>query len=184
MRKGELKRSILLAAGAGVLLGASVVFPGLPIALNALLRDLEKEGKKVTRGKVERTLRTLQKRKIVSLKEKDGELYVIFTQKGKKEILKYKLDELKIKEPKVWDGKWRVVIFDIPEKKKLAREILRGRLKQLEFYPLQKSVFVHPFDCQREMELLKNIYKVGSFVHLILADYIDKEEKLLRHFGL
>ncbi len=40
-----------------------------------------------------------------------------------------------------WDGRWRIVMFDIPEENKKVRDIFRSRLKLWEFQPLQKSVW-------------------------------------------
>lgn len=45
-------------------------------------------------------------------------------------------------EDKDWDGKWRVVIFDIPEQKRVIRNLFRRNLKKWDFKPLQKSVWI------------------------------------------
>ena len=126
----------------------------------------------------------MEKEKIVSLREKDGEVWVTFRKEGKELLLKYKIDELKIEKPKQWDGKWRVVIFGIPEEKRLARDVLRNKLKELGFYCLQKSVFVHPFECQREIELIKRVYEIEPYVCYMKADFVDREARLRRHFKL
>ena len=59
---------------------------------------------------------------MISWKEKDGELRLTLEEKGKKRILKYKMDTLSLKKIGEWDGLWRVVIFDIPEENRKARE--------------------------------------------------------------
>ena len=41
-----------------------------------------------------------------------------------------------------WDGKWRIVIFDIPEQKRLIRDLFRRNLKKWGFKHLQKSVWI------------------------------------------
>jgi len=184
VKRGEIIKSILLAAGIAIGFGASLVMPGLPIGLKAIMDTLEDRDERISRREVKRTLKNLEKRKIVSLKEADGELLVTFKEKGKELLLKYKIDDLEIKKPKRWDGKWRIVIFDIPEKKRLARDVLREKLKELGFYRLQRSVFVHPYGCEREIELIKRIYEVEPFVSFVVADSIDIQEKLLRKFSL
>lgn len=55
---------------------------------------------------------------------------------GQKWVAKNK-DEEDIK----WDGLWRIVIFDIPEKHRRVRNILRRRLKEWGFKVWQKSVW-------------------------------------------
>ncbi len=71
-------------------------------------------------------------------KEKDGNKLIIkLTQSGKdKAIISQVLKN------EVWDGKWRIVVFDIPEDKRKVRNIFRGRLKIWGFKPWQKSVWV------------------------------------------
>lgn len=41
-----------------------------------------------------------------------------------------------------WDGKWRIVVFDIPEQKRLIRGLFRRNLKKWGFKHLQKSVWI------------------------------------------
>jgi CRISPR-associated endonuclease Cas2 len=185
MKKGELVKKVVLAASAGVAIGAVMVVPPLAITFQAIMEAIEKrEGEKPNRKQARKVLYNLKKRKLVSLKEVDGELWVTFNEEGKKLFLKYRLDELKISKPRKWDKKWRIVIFDIPEKKKVAREVLRDKLNQLGFFQLQKSVFVYPFECQREIELISRFYGIEPYVYFIRADYIDNEEKIREKFGL
>ena len=41
-----------------------------------------------------------------------------------------------------WDGKYRIVIFDIPEEKRIIRNLFRRNLKKWGFQHLQKSVWI------------------------------------------
>jgi CRISPR-associated endonuclease Cas2 len=192
MKKGELIKKILLAAGVGVGIGTVMVVPSLAISLKAIIEAFENKHslllrnkkEKIDKTKVKRVLYNLEKRGLVSLKEINGDLLATFNKNGKKLVLRYKFDELEIKKPRKWDGKWRVVIFDIPEKKKLARDILREKLEKLGFYQLQKSVFIHPFECQQEIELISKIYEIEPFVYFMKANYIDNQRKLKEKFNL
>lgn len=181
-KKGEVVQKILLAAGKGVAVSALVVFPPLALPFQTILEVIEERSWKVKRQQAKEAFKRLEKQKLVNLEEKDGELWVTFRKKGKELLLKYKLDELEIAKPKRWDKKWRIVIFDIPEKKRLARDVLREKLKELGFYRLQRSVFVHPYDCEREIELIKKVYEVEPFVRFIVADSIDNQARLLKKF--
>lgn len=183
-KKGEIIKRVLLAAGKGVAVGTLVVFPPLAMPFKLILEIIEERKWELRNSQVKRSLKKLEKEKIVTLQERDGELWVTFRKRGKELLLKYKIDELEIEKPKKWDGKWRVVIFDIPEKKRLARDVLREKLKELEFYQLQRSVFVYPYECQREIELIKKVYEVEPYVHYLRVDFIDREAKLRRHFNL
>ena len=91
---------------------------------------------------------------------------------------------MKIIRPKSWDGKWRIVIFDIPHYLKQTRESLRLIFKKMNFYPLQKSVFIYPFDCQKEIEFVTEWHRANKYVRFIIADSIDNEFFLRKHFKL
>ena len=89
-----------------------------------------------------------------------------------------------IPKPARWDRKWRIVIFDIPEYLKSTRDIMRARLKQIGMIELQKSVFVHPYPCEKEIEFLTEFYEVKPHVRLIIAESIDSEFHLKTKFKL
>lgn len=103
---------------------------------------------------------------------KDGGLIYRFTEKGRVMAKKFLLDTLEIKRPQKWDGKWRVVVFDIPEKYKKARYALYHKLKDLDFYPLQRSVWLHPFSCEAEINFLKDVFDIHPFVEVFVAEDI------------
>ena len=82
---------------------------------------------------------------------------------------------------RVWDKKWRLVIFDIPEKKKPAREALREKLKDLGFAKLQDSVWVTPFPCENEIKLIKLVFNLSDFwLDVILTDSIGLRDYQFR----
>ena len=91
---------------------------------------------------------------------------------------------MKINIPPKWDGYWRIVIFDIPEKFKKARNALGKKIKDLGLFPLQKSVFVYPFDCKDEINFVSEFFRVGKFTQYIVAKELDGEKFLKQHFGL
>jgi len=87
---------------------------------------------------------------------------------------------------KPWDRKWRIVVFDIPEKPfKKQRDIFRSKLKSLGFYLLQKSVFVCPFVCEEELGYVTSHLEIGDYVDVIIADSIGfREEEIKKFYGL
>ena|SRR3989344_4680130 len=105
----------------------------------------------------------------------------VFTKKGVKWAKKTRLKNLKLKNKK-WDGKWRVVIFDIPKELNKNRDRIRNRLKMLGFYMMQKSVFVMPYSCEEELKELCQENGVVDYVDLIIADSIGFTEKEIRKF--
>lgn len=131
-----------------------------------------------------KSLSYLSKKQLVSIAERDGQPIITLTEKGKKHILEFNFDQLEIKRPIKWDGCWRVVLFDIPEQKKQAREALRNKLKLLGFFQLQKSCFVHPFDCKSEIDYISNLFEISPYVNYILAKELEGATQLRKIFHL
>lgn len=118
------------------------------------------------------------------IQERNDKMKVRLTNKGKERVKIFSLDSLVIRKPKWWDGKWRIVIFDIPVKFNKAREVLRTKLKELGFYQLQKSVWVYPYDCEDEILFIANVFQVEPFVEIITANKLLHEYKLRKSFKL
>ena len=116
--------------------------------------------------------------------QKDGkQIYISLTKNGRKRADKYLIDDLEIKKPKKWDGKWRVIIFDIPDKTRIKREAFRGKLKELNFYQLQKSVWIYPYNCEKEIKLLREFFGLTSKeLRLITAFNIEGDSFLRKYF--
>lgn len=103
------------------------------------------------------------------------------TQKGERYLDR---SLMKVKRPKKWDHKWRIVIFDIRESRRALRDQLRIMLKQIGFVRLQNSVWTYPFDCEELLLLLKTDYHLGKEVLYIIADKIERDSELRRQFKL
>lgn len=134
--------------------------------------------------RLKRAIKNMQKNKLVDLFERNGQTLVQTTIKGQKVAETFNIMGLRIKAPKKWDGKWRVVIFDVPETLKRNRRLFRRRLIDLGFVMLQKSTWVYPYPCLKEVSLLKEFYKVSSFVNFITAEDIDLKPDLVQKFDL
>jgi DNA-binding transcriptional regulator PaaX len=108
----------------------------------------------------------------------------VLSENGKKRALTYQTRTMRITTPKVWDGKWRVVIFDIPEDERDARDSLREHLNRLGFYKLQQSVAIHPFDCRDEIDFVIELHAVRKYVRCMIVEQIDNERDIKRFFKL
>ena len=98
--------------------------------------------------------------------------------------LTYQLDTMKLDRPKKWDKKWRVVIFDVPNKYGRTRDIFRKRLDQLGLRKIQKSVYVSPYPCFKEVEFLRELYGIPVTVQYLLVEQIEDDAFLKRQFNL
>jgi len=178
--KTALNATLALIAVGGVLT-FGVVAPNLLSAATKFMAN-QKKKRYEEYQKLWRNFNNLKKRgDLEFVKEKDG--YIIYrpSKKGKEKIKKLILDEMILSQPSRWDGKWRLVIFDIPESKRNARDALRKKLEQLEFYQCQKSGWIHPFPCLEEIEFLKNFFNIKPFVKLFLIEEMT-DGRVLYHF--
>lgn len=124
----------------------------------------------------------LEKQGYINRYIKDKKNLIELTPIGKEKAFKYQLNDFQIRVPELWDKKWRLVIFDIPEEKKVAREILREKLKKIGFLQLQKSVFVYPYDCLEAIKSIKYIYCLAKYIQYIVAESIETEIDLVDYF--
>lgn len=106
------------------------------------------------------------------------------TSKGDAELRRLQVRAFAKKKPKRWDHKWRVVIFDIPEKRRTLRVRLRNMLLDVGFVRLQDSVWVYPYDCEELITLLKVEFRVGDDVRYMIVDSIERDERLRDSFKL
>ncbi len=178
---GATQRKILLLLLGGLALGLS----GSPRRYFYILEQMEKEWKDINKWALRQAIRKLYQSKLITEKtNKDGSTTLVLSDSGKKYAMTYKLDEMKIKEPKTWDGQWRVIAFDIPEQRKKARDELRFRFRQIGLQELQKSIFVYPYPCEKEVDFLVEFYQLRPYVRKIIAHSIDNELHLKQKFGL
>ena len=112
-----------------------------------------------------------------------GKKYFALTEKGKAQFAQYRLGELKIKKPQLWDGNWRVIIFDIKELNRRLRYRLRRQLIALGFRRLQRSVWVFPYECEEAVLLLKTGFGLGKDVIYMEVAYLENDRWLRREFG-
>lgn len=102
------------------------------------------------------------------------------TTTGSDRLRKIQFSHLEMAKP--WDGKWRIVMYDIPEEKKAAREQIRRLIKQLGFVQLQRSVWIHPLPCFEEFIRIKQAHSLESTLILIETDEISGVRRFHRHF--
>ncbi len=183
-RRGELGKEILLMIAAGLAIPTAFLMPNIPIALKPLLRALTKKSGLRKSEHFVRSITYLKRRRLISIAAKDELQILTLSENGKKRVLQFDLDKIRLKRPRKWDGYWRLVLFDIPEKHKMGREALRSKLKQLGFFPLQKSCFIYPFDCKSEITFISESFEVAPYVNFILVKELEGATQLVKYFNL
>ena len=107
------------------------------------------------------------------------------TEKGKRLAEELALrDELRPEKQKKWDYKWRIIMFDVWERRRNVRDELRHILKEFGFVKVQDSAWAYPYPCEKLLVFLRTHLKLGHGILYIVADEIEYDEKLRQHFKL
>ena len=180
-RVGKIEQKILLILSAGIAIGLTRSFNRQV----KICKELSKEWRDINRQTLERSINRLYQTNILGIKRNaDGTTTLMLNEYGKKLALSFDPNNINVKKPELWDKKWRIVIFDIPHRLRYARDALGHMLKRLGCVQIQKSVYIHPFDCEKEVKFISSWHNVGTFVRFIVAEYVENEKELRQHFRL
>ena len=130
-----------------------------------------------------RAVEYLAQREQIKLINKNDRLFIKLTQKGKLRGLLARLNRDFQTKPK-WDGKWRVIIWDIPEESKQQRNRIRALVKNLGFYQLQKSVFITPYPLPSSAVAFLKESDLLQYIRFMRVDKFDNDRSLKKHFNL
>ena len=120
---------------------------------------------------------------LVTFVEKDGRRYARITEKGRL-MLQMETEKTAIAKKRRWDRRWRVVIFDIPERRKSVRVSIRRFMHEYGFVRLQDSVWIYPYDCEDLIALAKANFRVGADVLYMIVERLEQDKYLREHFAL
>jgi phenylacetic acid degradation operon negative regulatory protein len=130
---------------------------------------------------MKRTLYYLFKKGWIRYEDKEGKRYIKLTKQGK---LKTLLLKFNVNKDHKWNGKWCVVVFDIPESTAKLRSQLVYQLRELSFVKLQASVYISPYALNEEaMEYLRTT-KLIDYLRIMTVEKLDDDRKLKEKFGL
>jgi DNA-binding transcriptional regulator PaaX len=154
--------------------------------INELLKDFHD----YTGEQLKTAVDYLKKKELINKKKDyEGSVLISLTEKGILRGINYKFRRLYHKYPsghekEKWDGKWRMIAFDIPRECQKGRKALVYRMKMAGFYELQESIFLYPYECKGEIDALLEIFKIKKYVRFGLLDFIDNEEKIKIKYNL
>jgi len=106
------------------------------------------------------------------------------TKEGEKILEWWNINDYGLKRPRKWDKKWRMIIFDIPNRKRRARNKISEIFERAGLYRLQESVWIYPYDCEDVIGLFKTELEIGKEVLYIIADEIENDKYLRAHYDL
>lgn len=180
--KYTLKEKILLSLLHGLAFGCAYTPAKQSMVLKSFAKIWESSPSQVSEE-----VRNLKRTNLIKRIAKTEDGYNIeLTEKGKLKALEYYFIRKLAIIDKKWDGKWRMLIFDVPERLRNGRNALRWKIKKLGFYELQKSVFVIPYECKKEIDLVVGYFELQSYIHYGALEIAGEEinDRLRKHFGL
>lgn len=133
---------------------------------------------------INRHVYRLWRRGLVDIKDTSEGKTVTISDMGQKEILKFDIYNMEIPEQKHWDHRWRLVMFDISsDHVKKGREF-RWKLKNMGFFQMQKSVYIYPYPCFKQLKYLREVYGIPHMVKLALCERLENDEDLRKIYSL
>ncbi|OGG79963.1 hypothetical protein A3A39_01100 [Candidatus Kaiserbacteria bacterium RIFCSPLOWO2_01_FULL_54_13] len=177
--------ALLVAGSITVALSAAPVFV---IALGALGYMLKAEDK-TRRKKLNQYGNYLKRRKYITLQQvSKNQVRISLTPSGEQRALGARARRLlgtPVNRPRTWDFKWRLILFDIAAEERAKRNAFREFIRRIGAVMLQKSVWIHPFDCAEHIELLREYFSLSeSELRLVVAERVGEDRLLRRHFNL
>src|SRR3989338_2295376 len=179
--RGSVERSVLETLAT---IGDMLTIVLVKRSATLLVRRAMKETTSKPEQRVRETISRLKRKGFIEFRGIRGKSYPRLTRRGREHMQRLQIGALRIERPSTWDGRWRIVIFDIRENQSGIRTRVRRLLQQLEFLQLQKSVWVHPYDCEEIIKLIKTDLHIGRNILYIIADVIEYYKPLRQHFGL
>ncbi|MDV6378693.1 phenylacetic acid degradation operon negative regulatory protein PaaX [Sporosarcina sp. GW1-11] len=103
--------------------------------------------------------------------ERDGrKSYYYLTKRGVSRITEAASRIFKL-EPHNWDGKWRMLMYTIPEDKRQIRDELRKELLWSGFGNFANGCWITPNDLAKEVQLLIEKYEIEDYVDLFISEH-------------
>lgn len=126
----------------------------------------------------------LRRKKFVAVARRAGGWHLRITERGVERLLALAYRSIGIKKISPWDKIWRLVIFDIPNSHRWARDCFRRKLKSMRFHRLQKSVFVSPYPCEPEVKFLGRLFDVSHCIRIVETGALENDFEVRKFFNL
>jgi len=180
--RNRLAKKILKGIGIVGLITLSATSPYFGLSL---IKGFNKENKKKDWRRFYLSLNYLNRRGYVRILERNAQgMKVEITRKGKKIVREFDIDSLKLKKQENWDGKWRVIAFDVPVSKNQNRRAFTEKIKELGFIMVQRSIWAYPFECYEELMMMRKFYGIEEYVSYFKAVEVEDEIKWRGIFNL
>ena len=178
-RKGQIQQALLTT----LLVGGMIAIGAVPYKLIPTVGFTPKNRSRFSYY-TKTVASRLVTRRFAKWVKKDDRVYLQITEAGQRKLA-FEGEKMKLKDLKRrWDKRWRMVVFDIPERRSNIRHRLRGVMREVGFVRLQDSVWVYPYDCEEFMALLKAELRIGKDVLYAIVERIENDKTIRTHFKL
>jgi DNA-binding transcriptional regulator PaaX len=140
------------------------------------------ENRSIERASFFQSIQYLKRKGLIRTFVESNKRYAELTPAGQQYYIAKRFENLVVPRPSTWDGLFRVVIFDIPENRKSIRDIFRRKIESLGFKQIQKSVFVYPFECKPELDIICQKFSTGRYLKYMIAEIIEGEDEIIDRF--
>ncbi len=181
-RRTNIQKVVLRTVGTAGLLSVALLAPNALQVLRML--DGGKGRRLNPKYLIGNAFEKLLARNLLEFVNKKNGRFVRLTERGKEKLGSMIACSPDSRSPKRWDKRWRVVIYDISEKRKVTRNRLQRTLLTFGFRKLQNSVWVYPHDCEDLIIMLKADFEIGSEVLYMVVEKIENDESLKKYFEL
>ena len=123
----------------------------------------------------------LIRRGVIRVVKSEGERFLQLTEQGKLKVL---MEKSFLRTEGKWDGKWRMVIFDIPKGADRERDKLRFLLKKYGYKKAQASVYVSPWSLNREAVEYLKVTGLNKYIRFLKVEEMDDDTDLKKLFKL
>lgn len=176
-RKDYVQRAVLSAIGIAGVLALTAVAPNTLQLLGMV--GMNRRFKYQTSSVLSR----LVTKGHIRFSTENGKKRVEITPAGQRALdLEIQTASVRTKRPKRWDKRWRLVMFDIPERRKGDRDSLRRTMIDAGFLCFQDSVWIFPYDCEDLVALLKIDMHLGNAVRYAIVEKLENDAEVRAHF--
>ena len=174
-RRANIERILLQSIATTGLLAVALVAPNVIGAMEKLgFTPKQRQGEYIAAAR-----RRLKRQGLLA--EEDG--FLRLSNAGARRLA-HLVPQMLLHKPKRWDGKWRVLIFDIPERRRSSRDMIRMHLRSSGFIRAQDSVWIYPYPCEEFVVLLKAECRVGKDMLYMIVDSLEGDAAFRTKFGL
>jgi len=169
---GAISKLILKLIAAGALTSLAGLSKN-PTKTNRALDDLCDYGEQ----QIKRCLIHLRMQRYIKYSAKDLDMPLVLTKKGLMRLNARTIKDILMRiAKKRWDHLWRMVVFDIPETKRVSRNCFRKGLRDMGFFPYQQSMYVTPFACENIIWDLARKYRVAKYILVSVTPNLGRRE--------